>query len=229
MASDKITLHVISPSIPAPGRFTLHGQPLSDTVAQIKARITQSLPGRPAPAQQRLIYRGKPLTDDRASLASVLGPIDVSIQVLIIYHLPCYVDLTAPILGIPMLNPPCPASSSNSHHTLLNAKRSKCTIALEPIRFVDRSGASTSNVDTRNSIPRTGASFLERHWTGLSRQIGSYSERARCDVRKMASHSSLKLGPDQYTQRRTPASGCFDRGDGPNAPGQLVPSNFTMD
>lgn len=81
MASDKITLHVISPSIPAPGRFTLHDQSLSDTVAQIKARITLSLPSRPTPGQQRLIYRGKPLTDDRASLASILGPIDVSIQV----------------------------------------------------------------------------------------------------------------------------------------------------
>lgn len=77
--SNNITLNVLSPSIPAPGRFTLHDQPLSDTVAQIKARITQALPGRPSPAQQRLIYRGKPLVDDSASLASILGPIDVSI------------------------------------------------------------------------------------------------------------------------------------------------------
>ena len=76
--SNTITLHILCPSIPAPGRFTLHDQPLSETIAQIKARITESLASRPGPAQQRLIYRGKPLADDRATLASVLGPIDVS-------------------------------------------------------------------------------------------------------------------------------------------------------
>lgn len=85
VGSDTITLHILCPSIPAPGRFTLHNQSLSDTVGQIKARITQSLPSRPAPAQQRLIYRGKPLTDDQVALASVLGPIDVSDRSLIVY------------------------------------------------------------------------------------------------------------------------------------------------
>ncbi|KAJ5596868.1 hypothetical protein N7450_003326 [Penicillium hetheringtonii] len=80
-SSGKITLHILCPEISSTGRFTLHDQSLSDTVAQIKARITESLPSRPTPVQQRLIYHGKPLTDDRATLASVLGPVNESFSI----------------------------------------------------------------------------------------------------------------------------------------------------
>jgi hypothetical protein len=70
-----ITLHVLCPSLP--NRFTFDDLPLSTTVAGLKARLTESIPSRPAPSNQRLIWRGRALLDDAMTLESVLGPTDV--------------------------------------------------------------------------------------------------------------------------------------------------------
>ncbi|KAH3079745.1 hypothetical protein KXW28_004119 [Aspergillus fumigatus] len=69
-----ITLHVLCPSLP--NRFTFDDLPLSTTVAGLKARLTESIPSRPAPSNQRLIWRGRALLDDAMTLESVLGPAD---------------------------------------------------------------------------------------------------------------------------------------------------------
>ncbi|PKX93754.1 uncharacterized protein P174DRAFT_441000 [Aspergillus novofumigatus IBT 16806] len=69
-----ITLHVLCPSLP--NRFTFDDLPLSTTVAGLKARLTESIPSRPAPSNQRLIWRGRALSDDAMTLESVLGPTD---------------------------------------------------------------------------------------------------------------------------------------------------------
>ncbi|GFF89223.1 hypothetical protein IFM60648_08655 [Aspergillus lentulus] len=69
-----ITLHVLCPSLP--NRFTFDDLPLSTTVAGLKARLTESIPSRPAPSTQRLIWRGRALLDDAMTLESVLGPTD---------------------------------------------------------------------------------------------------------------------------------------------------------
>lgn len=70
-----ITLHVLCPSLH--DRFTFDNLPISTTVAGLKARLTESIPGSPAASNQRLIWRGRALLDDAMTLESVLGPIEV--------------------------------------------------------------------------------------------------------------------------------------------------------
>lgn len=74
-----IVLHILCPSFPPPSRFTINNVPLSTTVAALKARISDSISSRPSPESQRLIYRGKPLSDNNAILRDILEPVDVSI------------------------------------------------------------------------------------------------------------------------------------------------------
>ncbi|KAF9885904.1 hypothetical protein FE257_012194 [Aspergillus nanangensis] len=72
------TIHVLCPSLPPPNRFTFKDVPPSSTLAGLKARISQSLPNQPSPGNQRLIYCGKPLSNDGATLQSVLEPVNLS-------------------------------------------------------------------------------------------------------------------------------------------------------
>ncbi|KAJ5788970.1 uncharacterized protein N7518_005981 [Penicillium psychrosexuale] len=71
-----ITLHILCQSLPPPSRFTLENVPLSSTVGQLKSRIEQSFPNNPQVSHQRLIYRGKPLTVDDATLGVVVSSIE---------------------------------------------------------------------------------------------------------------------------------------------------------
>lgn len=73
-----ITLHILCQSLPPPSRFTLENVPLSSTIAQLKSRIEQSFPNNPQASHQRLIYRGKPLTVDDATLRVVVSSMEVS-------------------------------------------------------------------------------------------------------------------------------------------------------
>lgn len=77
-----ITLHILCQSLPPPSRFTLENVPLSSTIAQLKGRIEQSFPNNPQASHQRLIYRGKPLTVDDATLRAVVSSMEVSILFL---------------------------------------------------------------------------------------------------------------------------------------------------
>lgn len=67
-------LHVLCPSLPPPNRYTFNDLVPSTTIAGLKARISQSIPNRPSPETQRLIYRGKPISNDEATLQRVLEP-----------------------------------------------------------------------------------------------------------------------------------------------------------
>ncbi|KAL4913494.1 hypothetical protein BDW62DRAFT_192316 [Aspergillus aurantiobrunneus] len=71
-------LHVLCPSLPPPNRFTFNELPLSITVADLKARISQSIPSHPTPNSQRLLYLGKLLSDDNLTLQSLFGPLNGS-------------------------------------------------------------------------------------------------------------------------------------------------------
>ncbi|PLB48879.1 hypothetical protein P170DRAFT_407617 [Aspergillus steynii IBT 23096] len=71
-SSQTFVLHVLCPSLPPPNRFTFNDLTPPTTVAGLKARISQSLPGQPSSEIQRLIYRGKPLTSDSILLENVL-------------------------------------------------------------------------------------------------------------------------------------------------------------
>ncbi|OOF95516.1 hypothetical protein ASPCADRAFT_207993 [Aspergillus carbonarius ITEM 5010] len=72
--SQSIALHVLCPSLPPPNRFTLYDLSPSITISALKARIAQTIPSEPSPETQRLIYRGKPLTNDAVALSDVLEP-----------------------------------------------------------------------------------------------------------------------------------------------------------
>ncbi|KAK1146939.1 hypothetical protein N8T08_002266 [Aspergillus melleus] len=71
-SSQDLVLHVLCPSLPPPNRFTFNDLTPSTTVASLKARISQSLPGQPSSETQRLIYRGKPLASDSIPLGNML-------------------------------------------------------------------------------------------------------------------------------------------------------------
>lgn len=75
-----ITLHILCQSLPPPSRFTLENVPLSSTIAQLKSRIEQSFPNNPQASHQRLIYRGKPLTVDDATLRAVVSSMEEGID-----------------------------------------------------------------------------------------------------------------------------------------------------
>ncbi|RJE19360.1 Conserved fungal protein [Aspergillus sclerotialis] len=72
----KIVLHVLCPTLPSPNRFTFHDFTLSSTVASLKTRLSESIPSRPTPAIQKLIYCGKPIANDGLTLQSVLEPVE---------------------------------------------------------------------------------------------------------------------------------------------------------
>lgn len=79
------TLHVLCPSLPSPNRFTFRGLPLSITVADLKVRISESIPSQPAPKSQKLLYLGKILADDNVTLQSLFGSLDVSATSSLLY------------------------------------------------------------------------------------------------------------------------------------------------
>ncbi|KAL3447006.1 hypothetical protein BJX65DRAFT_101271 [Aspergillus insuetus] len=73
-----LIVHVLCPSVPAPNRFTFDTLSLNTTVADLKTRLSRSIPSLPAVDSQRLFYLGKPLLDDGATLQSLFGPLNGS-------------------------------------------------------------------------------------------------------------------------------------------------------
>lgn len=69
---NNITLHVLSPAPEVTGgRITFSSISLDTTISQLKARLQNSITGRPLPERQRLIYRGRALGDGSLSLKTV--------------------------------------------------------------------------------------------------------------------------------------------------------------
>ncbi|KAF6844002.1 ubiquitin family protein [Colletotrichum musicola] len=70
-----VNLQVLSPSTAASSSRPLVFPALAatTTVRQVKEKIRQALPLKPTDAQQRLIYRGRPLQQDEDTLLSVIG------------------------------------------------------------------------------------------------------------------------------------------------------------
>jgi hypothetical protein len=73
-----VSLRVLSPSFESNEKISLDNLPLSTTVHDVKTHLTPLVPSRPAPEQQRLIYRGKPLLNPNATLEGCLEPPFVS-------------------------------------------------------------------------------------------------------------------------------------------------------
>ncbi|KAL8838991.1 MAG: hypothetical protein Q9170_001921 [Blastenia crenularia] len=69
-----IVLNVLSPSTEEiPNKLTFPEIPIATTVKALKERIQDAVPARPALPRQRLIYQGKVLASDEASLKSIFG------------------------------------------------------------------------------------------------------------------------------------------------------------
>ena len=68
-----ILLHVLSPSSEVPNKLTFPLVPASTTIGELKIKIRDEVTTSPAPERQRLIYRGKALTQDSITLKEVFG------------------------------------------------------------------------------------------------------------------------------------------------------------
>ncbi|KAJ5314603.1 uncharacterized protein N7443_001487 [Penicillium atrosanguineum] len=92
-----VTLNILCPFRPPPSRFTFHNVPLGTTVAQLHTRLAQIILGH-VPATSRLIFLGRPLTVDSATLEEVLGPVNVKVdlQVPLVYKLTRNLAIRAP-------------------------------------------------------------------------------------------------------------------------------------
>lgn len=66
-----INLKIISPSLSQP--MTLPDVPAAISVKQLKERIRQELPSRPADNHQRLIYRGRMISRPDEKLLDLFG------------------------------------------------------------------------------------------------------------------------------------------------------------
>lgn len=66
-----INLKIISPSLSQP--LTFPDVPAAITVRQLKEKIRQELPTRPADNQQRLIYRGRMINRPDEKLLNLFG------------------------------------------------------------------------------------------------------------------------------------------------------------
>ena len=81
--SQKITLNILSPSNEVPDKLTFNECLVSTTIAELKLKICNAVDTRPAPERQRLIYRGKPLIQDSATLKDILSQEAVCFQELV--------------------------------------------------------------------------------------------------------------------------------------------------
>lgn len=72
-AEQTINLKVLSPSVELEGGITLAGLPASITVKELRSRIHDAVPSKPAPERMRLIYRGRVVANDADTLTTVFG------------------------------------------------------------------------------------------------------------------------------------------------------------
>jgi hypothetical protein len=68
-----INLKILSPSTEVEGGVHLADIPASTTVKELRSRIQDAAPSRPAPERMRLIYRGRVVANDADTLGDVFG------------------------------------------------------------------------------------------------------------------------------------------------------------
>ncbi|KAJ5953929.1 hypothetical protein N7501_008208 [Penicillium viridicatum] len=139
-----ITLHILCQSLPPPSRFTLENVPLSSTIAQLKSRIEQSFPNNPQASHQRLIYRGKPLTVDDATLRVVVSSMEEGIDSMHLVLPPEPTHTEAP-----------PASQMPQHSPLGDAAQASTSSSTWFGDSNPDSSATAAGMSSYPSIPRT--------------------------------------------------------------------------
>ncbi|KAG9191550.1 hypothetical protein G6011_10284 [Alternaria panax] len=68
-----INLKILSPSTEVEGGVHLADMPASTTVRELRSRIQDAAPSKPAPERMRLIYRGRVVANDADTLSKVFG------------------------------------------------------------------------------------------------------------------------------------------------------------
>jgi hypothetical protein len=68
-----INLRILSPSTEVEGGVNLADIPASTTVKELRSRIQDAAPSKPAPERMRLIYRGRVVANDADTLGNVFG------------------------------------------------------------------------------------------------------------------------------------------------------------
>ena len=77
--STHIDLRILSPSTEVERELSFQCLPASTTIAQLKERIQKSIPSGPEAYRQRLIFRGRVIMKDDATLIDVFGKDSVSL------------------------------------------------------------------------------------------------------------------------------------------------------
>ena len=75
MADEKemINLRILSPSTEVEGGVTFPDLPASTTIKELRSRIQDAVPSKPATERMRLIYRGSVVANDADTLANIFG------------------------------------------------------------------------------------------------------------------------------------------------------------
>jgi hypothetical protein len=75
MAEEKpaINLKLLSPSTEVEGGINFRDLPASTTVRELRSRIQDAVPSKPAPERMRLIYRGRVLANEADTLENIFG------------------------------------------------------------------------------------------------------------------------------------------------------------
>ncbi|OJD18484.1 hypothetical protein AJ78_01473 [Emergomyces pasteurianus Ep9510] len=125
-----IVLHILSPSLEAPNRVTLDDIPLSIKISDLKTRLSETLPNRPRPDMQRLIYRGKPLSNNDEQLGNIVEPADGRVHTMHLVLPPSRAKIIVPRPPNLLQNtdPPSPQEESSglrlrTNHIELTAQR----------------------------------------------------------------------------------------------------------
>jgi hypothetical protein len=68
-----INLKILSPSTEVEGGVNLPDVPASTTIKELRSRIQNAVPSKPATDRMRLIYRGRVVANDADTLGNVFG------------------------------------------------------------------------------------------------------------------------------------------------------------
>tara|TARA_R110002003_G_scaffold107_9_gene9027 strand:- start:4449 stop:4718 length:270 start_codon:yes stop_codon:yes gene_type:complete len=68
-----INLKVLSPSTEVEGGVAFADLPTTTTIKELRSRIQDAVPSRPATERMRLIYRGRVVANDADTLGDVFG------------------------------------------------------------------------------------------------------------------------------------------------------------
>ncbi|KAI1556339.1 repeatmulti-domain protein [Pyrenophora tritici-repentis] len=79
-----INLKILSPSTEVEGGVNLADVPASTTVKELRSRIQNAVPSKPATDRMRLIYRGRVVANDAETLGNVFGTDNVCLTCLIV-------------------------------------------------------------------------------------------------------------------------------------------------